>query len=262
MSMDQFLAEHYGTAATTKTASAEDLEKQASVELFCKLAGEQNIDLKSMTEPQVQELYDSWVKKANATAAAPGTPAATTKTAEEEKAEKGKETREKAEKEHEEKKAAAEKLAEADFLGRTMAHAYVNELKKIAEANAAPPAAAAPVAVKVAEMPEAFRKHLEGKKEEGKEGKPEEKKEEKEEKKHHEEKEASAVDQLAFVRAKEMAKEAGFDPELAGRRIAASFTLGLVQDGVKSASAPTVDAAVEIRALELLENVGFPVTWT
>ena len=57
--MDAFLAEHYGTDAAVKTAGAnEDLEKQASVDLFIKIAGEQNIDLRSMKPEQVNELEE------------------------------------------------------------------------------------------------------------------------------------------------------------------------------------------------------------
>lgn len=120
MPMDQFLAEYYGT---TKTASAEDYEAQASVELFMKVASDEGIDLSSMADEQVNALYSNWVKAA----------AEESKKDEHEEHESEKEEKvEEAKKEHEEKKAAAEKVAEADFLGRVMAHSYVQELNKIA----------------------------------------------------------------------------------------------------------------------------------
>lgn len=251
MSMDQFLAEHFGTNDTVKTASAEDLEKQATVELFMKLAQEQNIDLKSMPAEQVNALFANWVKAAEA--AETTTPEAAKVASEEDKK---KELEAKAEKELEEKKAYAEKCAEAEYMGRIMAHSYVSEMKKIAEAAAT---GAAPE--KVAEIPEAFRKNMEAKKEDkGEKDKGE--KGEKGEKEKDEKKEASATDQLAFVRAQELAKEAGLDPAVAAERIKAAFVLGLVEESTKTASAANAAAAVEIRALELLERVGYPVQWT
>jgi hypothetical protein len=58
-----------------------------------------------------------------------------------------------------------------------------------------------------------------------------------------------------------LAKEAGLDSDLAGRKIAALFTLNRVTDSTKIASAANLDAAVGIRALELLEQAGYTVTW-
>jgi len=112
MPMDQFLAEYYGTA---NAPAVEDYEKQASVELFLKLASEEGIDLNTLSDNQVEALYSNWVKNAS-----------------EEKDDEKEEKVEAAKKEHEEKKAHAEKIAEADFLGRVMAHSYVQEMRKIA----------------------------------------------------------------------------------------------------------------------------------
>jgi hypothetical protein len=310
MAMDAFLAEYYGT---NKTASApqEDLEKQASVELFLKLASESNIDLKSMPDTKVQELYDSWVSKtaAAAAAAAPAAPAAPAAEDDEEDEEKKK--HEEAKKEHEEKKAAAEKVAEADFLGRVMAHSYVQEMRKIAAAAAeATPAAdeaakeafavtqaghkfdaeqarakqeqhgknvesiksyakehpfarhlmrkTEPLAVVGHTLQERHAAHVADKHEKGKNSynpfggmltKTER------------EKASSAIDELAFERAQKIAADGGFDAEEAANKIAAAFTLNLVEESTKVASAPDVGTAVEVRALELLERVGYPVQW-
>jgi hypothetical protein len=249
MSMDQFLAEFYGT---NKTASApqEDLEKQATVDLFVKLAAEQNIDLKSMKDEDVQRLYSNFEANiaAEKTAAAP---AAKTASEEAEKKEHEKKLEE-AKKEHEEKHAMAKKAEEADAMGRIMAHAYVQELRKIAAAS------------KEAELPPQFLAHAKGK-EEGKEEekheppKHEEKKDE--EKKEHEEKKASALDDLAAKHAVEIAKASNFDGDEAVRKIAAVRELNLCPQTTKTASAPNVEEAIGIRALELLEKAGYPVQW-
>lgn len=124
MSMDQFLASYYGTNGS-QAPQQEDLEKQASIELFAKLAAAQGIDLDKMPEAEVDALYVIYQEKI---AGAQGQ-AGITKTASEDEEKKKKDE---AEKEHEEKKEAAAKVAEADMLGRVMAHAYVNEMKKIA----------------------------------------------------------------------------------------------------------------------------------
>lgn len=116
--MDQFLAEYYGTNAEAPVVS-EEVEKQAQIELFTKLAADNGIDLNQLSDDQVNGLWAEFQGEL-------------AKTAEEDKREEDKKKVEEAAKEHEEKKAAAEKFAEADFLGRVMAHSYVNELKKIA----------------------------------------------------------------------------------------------------------------------------------
>ena len=279
MAMDQFLAEFYGTnGATTKTASQEDLEKQASVDLFLKLASEQSIDLSAMPDAQVQALYDNWVSK----------------TAESEEPEKEEAIEEKAKKEHEEKKAYAEKVAEADYLGRIMAHSYVQELSKIAESQEGQTKEALRVHVppiitdtahrlvghsklQLRKGLEALKGHFEnvGKHLGGKTshdalargiaahaggaaavggGAAVA---------HHalKKKEGSAIDQLGAEMAVYIANEGGFDPEQAGHKVASVLELGLVQESVKVAAAPDVDTAVYVRGLELLEAAGYPVEW-
>lgn len=127
--MDTFLAEYYGTGSTA-AAEATTIEKDAEIELFAKMAQAEGIDLNSLTDQQVETLYNQTFQKT---------------AGEEEKEEKEEEE----EKKKEEKKEAAaaelaqiqsgngesEKVAEADFLGRVMAHAYVQELSKIAAAE-------------------------------------------------------------------------------------------------------------------------------
>lgn len=255
--MDQFLAEFYGTnkTASAPAPSTEDVEKQATVELFLKAAADQNIDLRSMEDGAVEKLYSNFSQNlaAEKTAAAqPAAPAA--KTASEEEKKKEHEKVEEAKKEHEEKHAMAKKAAEADAMGRIMAHSYVQELRKIAS-------------TKVAELPPALLAHMKGKEEDGKG----EKKEEKHEPPAHEEKKdekdekkaaVSALDDVAHQTAVKMAAAEGFDPKECEQKIAAVRILNLVSpDSVKVASAP-FEAAVHIRALELLEAAKYPVVWT
>lgn len=141
--MDMFLAEYFGN--TPKTASTQqdvsEQEKAAAaqdqVELFSKLAAVNGIDLEQLNEQQIAYLWDATFSK--------------TASEEEKKDEKEKDSegepppfakkddgdaddkKEEAKKEHEEKKEAMAKMAEADFLGRVMAHSMVAELRKIAE---------------------------------------------------------------------------------------------------------------------------------
>lgn len=332
MAMDQFLAEYYGTDAAVKTAAAvqEDVEKQASIELFMKLATAENIDLSTMKPEQVNELYDTWIKGASApaTTAADAAPAVE-KTAEEKEKEKEEEEhkKEEAKKELEEKKAQSEKVAEADFLGRVMAHAYCQEMRKIAEAAEQPadgaPAAEAPDAdpTKVAGWEETFgkkgihkvpgmvskglehvREHagkakksvehaagavglgagLAGQKAKYHAGEAAKAVGEAAKKHpkathgaaaaagagagavaaHEAHKHGSAIDSLAAEQAVHMAHANGWDAEETGRKIAAALELSLFQPSEKTAGVTDVDTAVGIRALEMLETVGYPVTWT
>lgn len=120
--MDQFLAEHFGT----KTASAQDDSAQNQVELFQKLAGDNGIDLESMTEAQISYLWNQTFSK---TASEEGDEG------KDKESEGEDDKKEEAKKEHEEKKEAMAKMAEAEFLGKVMAHSLVSELRKIASAD-------------------------------------------------------------------------------------------------------------------------------
>lgn len=266
--MSSTLGEVFGT---TKVASAtpEDLEKTAQQEFFVGLCQEQGIDIAQLNDDQVEELW----KTAMEIKAAEFPPNFGKK--DEAKGKDGKEDKEKAEKESKEKEAAAaklaaaeseflqkraavEKIAEAEAMGRIMAHSFVAELNKIAEKN---------------EMPPPF-----GKKDD-KDGK---------EKKEGEEKEASAAekaaalvtafqtaktaaaaqgstttpnfDEQAALHAIELLKEAGINEELAFNKVNAAYILGL-SESVKLASAPDLKTGLHVRALEICEAAGFQVTW-
>lgn len=125
--MNEFLASYYGTAgAGEQVESTESAEKTAQVELFAKLASENGIDLDSLPDAAVQQLWDATFSKT-----------ASDDNDEDDEDEDKKEKKAAAEAEFLEKKAASEKIAEADFLGRVMAHSYVQELDKIASAASA-----------------------------------------------------------------------------------------------------------------------------
>jgi hypothetical protein len=295
--MNEYLAQYYGTAGATsaETDMNEDLHKQASYELFAKLAASQNIDINSLSDAQVEELFADFQKQAS-------------EGGEEKKDEK----KEEAKKELEEKKAAAEKVAEADYLGRVMAHSYIDELQKIAASKAmehvpghagASSKSGGPGGAstrrgsapsegmmgmkarhalergkdKAKDLVGRAGKHLSGagnsvanfaKAHKGKAG------------laagiagtaavagaaagaasRAGKEKGASAVDELAAESAVIKAAEAGYDVEEAATKIACVLMLG-VTESEKTAGVTDVDHAVDIRSLELLEAAGYPVTW-
>jgi len=246
MSMHQILAEFYNTnGVKTAAANREDIEKAAQIELFTKIAAENNIDLSKLSDEQTQQLF---VETFGKTAGEMPPQFAAHAKGKEEGGEKGEkeELEEKAKKEHEEKKASATKLAEADFMGRAMAHAYVNELTQIAAAREKTAGRQAPAAEGAWEVPLP--------------------------------KVASAIDALAMPRAFEMVQQhnaqamehnktaaadkkiALFDEKDAATKIAAVHTKGLAES-VKVAAAQDHKIAVEVRALETLEAAGFPVDW-
>jgi hypothetical protein len=111
--MDPKLAEIYGTNQTTDA----DIEKLAAAELATQLAGDEQIaDTEGMTEEDLEAIAQEVL-------------APETETQVEEPQEQTEQEKTSAEKQ------AQEKVAEADYLGRTMAHAYVQELNKIAAAQ-------------------------------------------------------------------------------------------------------------------------------
>lgn len=130
--------------------------------------------------------------------------------------------KEKAKAEFAEKKEASMKIAESDELGRLMARSFMDEVQKLASGQA-------PTQPKVASAPTPVTS-------------------------------APAIDQLAAEMACEKAASAGYDADEAAQRVIAVLTLG-APDSVKVASAATLEAAVDVRALELLELAGYPVQY-
>jgi hypothetical protein len=253
--MQQLFSEYFDN-------SSADVEKQAQVELFAKLAADNGIDLEQLSEGQIAHLWNE-----------------TFKTAEEEsKADDMEEKVERAKKEHaekkEEKKEAAAKLAEAEYLGRFMAHAMVDEIQKLA---ASPPSSAVsgvptgplssgaktgPLSSK-AKLPTAAKAGLAaaalaGTAYGGK--KLYDRMKKKKDEPDSEEKQSSAIDELAAQLAVEKAASAGWDAEEAVARVSSVLTLG-VGESEKVASAADLESAVDVRSLEFLEAAGYPVTW-
>jgi len=121
--MDAQLAAIYGTGNYEPEQT--DIEKMAAAELLVKLAEEQGVDLDQFNDQEIAEMVSDLYKSAE-----DETPAEEKK--EEEKKEKESQfgEHEKGETKEEEKK-EEEKVAEADFLGRVMAHSMVHELNEI-----------------------------------------------------------------------------------------------------------------------------------
>jgi uncharacterized protein with gpF-like domain len=204
--MDPKLAEIYGTG---KTAEA-DIEKLAAAELAEKLSASEEIDVNALTDEDVEALATEVLAAEQGGEGAQETAGDDTE--------------------------AQEKVAEADYLGRVMAHAFVQETKEI-EKKAA-------------------------------EEKKEEKKEEKDEKKEKKlppfmkakmsagkvakhlkgmDKKSSALDTLAERRAVEILEANNIDPE----------TLKPVQEKTSATKEEVLSAAVDQKAWELLGQYGF-----
>ncbi len=101
--MDPRLAEIYGT-----NEEATDVEKTAAAELAEKLASEGSMDIDGMADEDIEALAQEVLS-----------------------ADSNEENTEESEETQEEETETTDKVAEADYLGRVMAHAYVQELKGI-----------------------------------------------------------------------------------------------------------------------------------
>jgi hypothetical protein len=114
--MDPTLAKIYGT----NQVEGEDLEKAAAAELASELAEDGQIDLDGLTEEDLEAAASEVLEQSDET--------------EEEETEEAEETEKTAETEEEDEEATEvdqEKVAEADYLGRVMAHAFVQENRSI-----------------------------------------------------------------------------------------------------------------------------------
>ena len=221
MSLHEHIAEHFG-----QNSEGESLEKQASIELFCKLAEEDGIDLDSLAEEKVAELYNAWRQDLSKEAGDEGRDG----DGDGEKHDGDKnhdDKKDKAKAEFEKKKEASEKIAEGRLIGEVMADAYVARLQKHAEANG--------LGTKEASAPNGTLL----------------------------EKQASStetIDEIAAHEAFRKAAEAGFDTNQAADRINAVLLLGPGESD-KVASCRTAEEAVDIRSLEILEMAGYPVNY-
>lgn len=253
------LGDVYGTSKVASAApTSEDMAKQANLDFFNSLVTSKGIDLDKLGDEQVADLYKV-AMEFKAKEEGKDEEAEKKKKEEDSKKEASALIVAAANDELTEKRAAAAKIAEAEFLGKVMAHSFAAESQKIAADMAAKQAG---------ELPPQF-----GKKPEGKEEKKDEKGEE------DEKKEASAraaalvaeltksasggtpnADLVAAEHALVLLKEAGVDAELAHARINAVYTLGLPAS-TKIAAAASNEDAIQARALEFCEAAGFPVNW-
>jgi len=113
--MDEQLAAIYGTG--NNEVEETDIEKMAAAELLVKLAEEEGVDLDQFNDQEIAEMVSGLYKGAEFPP----------KKDEGKKEEHEEEESPKKEKEEE----AKEKAAEADFLGRVMAHSMVQEIREI-----------------------------------------------------------------------------------------------------------------------------------
>jgi hypothetical protein len=319
--MNDYLAQLYGT---TKTAAApvvsdDELQKQASVDMFCKVAAAEDIDLSALPDDQVQYLYGEFMKAAgeNPFAKKDGEGEPEKKDEKDEKEKKDEEEKHAAAAaEHAQKLAATEKLAEADYIGRVIAHSFVQELSNISKEASVKEATGVDrdavlnasalarnshvrralgqgkqIASKAVDavkehgkkLHEGAGKHLEsvGHKITGAHGNMGKVSPETAKRvggaaygagaaaaggaavaAHHHAKHGSAFEQVAAETAVSFAASQDWDAEEAGRKVAAVLELGLLGESEKVASEVDYQTSVGIRALEMLECAGYPVTWT
>lgn len=290
--MNEWLAQMYGTNG----ARSEEQEKLASLELFAKLAAKHNIDLSQLSDDQVNELFAQTLPEEYAKYAQEAEKE--DKEEEEEEKEEGEEEKkEKAEEYVEEKKAFQEKCAEADYMGRVMAHAFVQEREEIEKSAGRVSELAGRARGLFKKAPEFSRSGgrsvltptdklqnlrvaAKGKyKELG--GAPGIAKaigkhpatiaaggaaagaggavaaQKMKEKKSS----AQAFEELAANQAIKVASAAGYDSGEVFNRVNAVYILGL-EDTEKVASVQNVDDALYLRGLEYLEAAGYPVNWS
>jgi hypothetical protein len=282
MSMDPFLAEMYGTATTIGAAPAsDDIEKLAQAKFIDSLAREEEGVSYDDLAPEV-------IVKVASEIFGEGSLLKTAEDVKEAKPEKEEEDEEEEEEESEEKKTAAlqEKIAEADFLGRVMAHSNVQEHALIEKEAGIGSWAKAPL--------ETFKGLRSGRKMHagGKEIKDWSRaRAALETVKRHpgqaaaaagtaatplaalaalkkgKEKKGSDINAMVEARAYEMLKEAGYvqeeDPQAEFEKVAEARALQMLAeagyDVEEMQKQAELDYAVEMRAFEMLKEAGYPV---
>lgn len=250
--MNHTLARMYNTHGYGEAAQREQV-KVAHLSLFAKAAAAQGIDLTQLDPATQQALYAEFTQKV----AEEGGEVPEDETPEHEEGETPAE--EKSEQEEgdddseeksdegdsEEKKEAQaqflamrewnQKVAEADYLGRAMAHAFHNEdmkIKTAAARGAAPPkvASARPAPQRATKTASA--------------------------------KAATAFDVQAARHAVKVASAAGLDAREAAAKLEALLTLGAPEMGKTAGALGDYNQALNVRSLELLEASGYPVDWS
>jgi len=248
--MNPYLAAMYNTHGYG-TQVQQERTKIAAADIFCKAAAAEGIDLSTLTNEVRQQLFEEFCTKLAEEEGAPAEGeekkappfppvASEKKDGEDEGSEKDKKEDEK---EEEEKESAAraeflakqewmQKQAEADFLGRQMAHAFMSEKTAIEmekEGKALPSPKGKPAAPK--------KGAIGGKKQ------------------------ASALDQQAATAAVKIAESYGYPINEVTSRLQAVLTLGAKESEKIAHAKGDYNAAIGLRGLELLEQAGYPIAW-
>lgn len=267
MTMNSFWANVYGTGGGA-SSQAEDTEKLASIASFVKAAAEQGINVNQMSDEALAALYSQVMeKKAELEKRAGDAPPPSQEkkeTPEEEKLRKARE-------EHEAKKEAQAKFAENDQAGRQMAHAFVHELRQIQEATQKEASAQQQVPVDNGYTNSLLNIALAHQQKLASELTEEEKKKLKEQEERAQEKKASELDEYGASRAIQILVEDNknralngvgeyWDVKVAAEKLSAVLLSGPAPT-VKTASVKELKDAIHVRGLELLEQIGVPVTW-
>jgi hypothetical protein len=267
--MDAQLAQIYGTGNNAD----DDQVKLAAAELLVKLAADNGVDLTQFSDAEVVQMVEELQKNAEF-------PPAAEKKEEKKESKETPESKESSSESSESgEKAAAEKVAEADFLGRVMAHSFNQELVEIQKEAGIKDS----ITGAAKKIPEFIRKRMEATGQAAKSVKStvgsklmsagdKARAVGQAAKKSPElavgaagavggtaaavahkgkEKKSSAIEALAEERAFELAKEAGW--------VDAEGNLLVPKQEEKVAS--PLDLEVERRALQLLEAQGLPVQW-
>mgnify|MGYP001396568537 CR=1 FL=1 len=116
--MNELLAQAYGTAQETDT-SIEKTAEAALLDELEKVASQEGIDLSELSDDDIVDILSEVLEDGSEKTAAAGSD--------------NTETTETTDVVTSNDDDAQQKLAEADFLGRTMAHAFYNELNEISE---------------------------------------------------------------------------------------------------------------------------------
>lgn len=210
--MDPKLAEIYKTEESLQ-AEAEAL---ATLNMVEKLAAAEDLDVEGMSDEEAEELAKAVLGSDSEEA-----PAEEQEESEEEGADGSEEEKTAAE------KIAQEKVAEADHLGRVMAHAYVSEKAKIAAAAVEKAKTAGKKDGKVMGALKAKKASAEA---------------------PVEEESVSSLDQLAIARAQEILKENGIEPEQEK------------MSSIDEEKALQLQEKIQARAEELLVEAGYKFT--
>lgn len=282
MSMNPTLARMYNTHGVAKVAQAQQ-QKVAHLMLFAKAASANNIDLGALSQQEREQLYHEF----NMKLAEEGGEFPPKEDEEEDEEGKKKKDEEGGDgdgggEEEEKKEAQAQfgrmrewqtKTAEADILGRQMAHAFWDETQQIqkaaeAQKNAAPllgpkgnpgmtggmsagKKALLGAGVAAAGIGGAALAHR-AMKDKGGDAPAEG---------GGETKAASAFDWQAARQAVKIAQQAGLPQNQVAERLQAILTLGVPAMDKTASALETYDGALNVRALELLEAAKYPVNW-